>query len=154
MDGLLVDPIGAGAVQMLVRATKVRVRFGDWRFWWRGCCGGPKVLALLSEMPFGHCNGFREIFGDEFSRQPRPGGKIAGFDGFEPGGLGWAEAGTVQVGNEVRLVAHLVDVVGVLGGEHAVRWSSGGKSTRKCFGHWGSGEADVPEAVVVVSIAK
>ena len=139
---------------MLVRAIKFRVRCGDRRFRSRRCCGGPKVLALLAEMPFCRCNGFWEMFADEFSRQPRPGGKVAGFDGFEPGGLGWAEEGTVQVGYEVGLIAHFVDVVGVLAGEHAVWWSSGGESARKCFGHWRGGEADVPEAVAMIAIAE
>jgi hypothetical protein len=89
----------------------------------------------LSEMPFGRCNGFWEMFGDEFSRQSRPDGKISGVDGFEPGGLDWAEAGTVQVGYKVALVAHLVDVVGVLAVEYAAWWSSGGEGTGKVFGH-------------------
>jgi hypothetical protein len=75
------------------------------------------------------------MFGDEFSRQSRPDGKISGVDGFEPGGLDWAEAGTVQVGYKVALVAHLVDVVGVLAVEYAAWWSSGGEGTGKVFGH-------------------
>jgi hypothetical protein len=59
LDGLLVDPIGAGAVQMLVRAVEFRSHFGDGRFRSERCCGGPKVLVFLSEMPFCRSNGFR-----------------------------------------------------------------------------------------------
>jgi hypothetical protein len=106
------------------------------------------------EMPFGGCNGLREMFAEELSRQPRPSGKIAGVDGFEPSGLGWAEAGTtVQVGNLVALVAHLVDIVGVLADEHVMCWRSGREGARKWCGHWRVGEADVPEAVVVIAVA-
>ena len=149
----MVDPIGAGAVRMLEREVEFRVQYGDGRFWSQGCGGGSEVLALLPEMPFGRCNGLREMFVDELSRQPRPSGKIAGVDSFEPSGLGWAEADTVQVGDKVALVAHLVDIVGVLADEHVVCWRSGEESARKWCGQWRVGEADVPEAVVVIAVA-
>jgi hypothetical protein len=60
----------------------------------------------------------------------------------------------VQVGYEVALVAHLLDVVGVLAVEHAVWWSSGGEGTGKFVGHLRGREADVPEALAVIAIAE
>jgi hypothetical protein len=59
----------------------------------------------------------------------------------------------VQVGDKVALVAHLVYLVGVLADEHVVCWRSGGENARKWCGQWRVGEADVPEAFVVIAVA-
>jgi hypothetical protein len=100
-----------------------------WDWHGRGNCGGANVLALLAKVSF--CSGYRldEVLADEVDREAGPGGEESRVDSFEPSGWDWAEAGVVQVVDNVLLDDEFVDIA--VGTGFDTGWSGG----------WGDGRA-------------
>ena len=111
---------------------------------------GAEVLAFLAEVAFGGRDGFVEMLGDKGGGKTGPGREVASVNGLEPGGLDWAEAGPVQVVDEVVLCSQLVDVVGMLTGEWLGRC---GLVWRGCLTGLRAGEIQVPQPIARVTVA-
>ncbi len=91
-DWLHVDPIGLDRLMVIGRhdgcgASDV-VRDGRW-------FGEPKALAFLLEVSFGCGQGLGQVFANNGCVESGPGGKIASFNGFEPGGFDGATTSLV-----------------------------------------------------------